>query len=257
MVWYVRLGLIGWLFSVAACASTPSFATIETTAAVSSPTSIVVATPIRSPVPSTPIVAASVPTLPPATVTQQPHTSTPLPTVSLPVPAIKISPTSAALTCPPLPTPTTLDTQAAVQHFEHGMMFWLDARNEIWALLNSPTEGQFYWRILPNLWVEGTPEVPDNTLSPPAGRLVPIRGFGQAWFTGGGLASKPLRDDFGWAIDAETGFTTTLTYYPQGFYAPDCTWEPKSGLYELKDDHGQVFQFVGAGGIAKLMSNDQ
>jgi hypothetical protein len=86
---------------------------------------------------------------------------------------------------------------------------------------------------------------------------VPIRGFGQAWFTGGGPASQPLRDDFGWATDEETGFVATLTYYPQGFYTPDCTWSPKSGLYELKDDSGQVFQFVGAGSIAKRMTNDQ
>lgn len=134
-------------------------------------------------------------------------------------------------------------------------MFWLRTRNEIWALLNSPTEAQFYWRVLPNLWLEGTPEAPDSSLTPPSGRYLPIRGFGQAWQVGGGLASGPLRDDLGWAIDEEAGFNTTLTYYPQGFYTPDCTWEPKSGLYELKDNRGQVFQFVGEGGMAKIVTN--
>jgi hypothetical protein len=156
-----------------------------------------------------------------------------------------------------MPTPTALDIQAAVQHFEHGLMFWIESKNEIWALIDSPLDRQFYWRILPNLWVEGTSEIPADDLTPPVGRYLPVRGFGLAWFVGGGRASQPLRADLGWAMDEETGFTTTLTYYPQGFYAPDCTWEPKSGIYELKDDHGQVFQFVGAGGIAKLMDNDQ
>ena len=149
-----------------------------------------------------------------------------------------------------MPAPTEIDTQAAVQHFERGLLFWLQTNNEIWALIDSPLEKQFYWRILPNLWVEGTPEIPANGLMPPAKRYVPVRGFGQAWL------SPSLRDDLGWAVDEEAGFTTTLTYYPQGFYTPDCTWEPKSGIYELKDDRGQVFQFVGAGGIAKRMSND-
>jgi hypothetical protein len=246
MTWGARVWLIGLLFSIAACASNPPPAMIEVTPSIA-------ATPTRSPVPPSAVAAGSVLTLPPATATQPLNTPTPLPIVSSPTPSIKVSLTSTALACPPFPTPTVLDTQAAVQHFEHGLMFWLQDRSEIWALLNSPTEKQFYWRTLPNLWVESTPEVPDNTLSPPAGRFVPIRGFGQAWFAGGELASKPLRDDLGWATDEETGFTTTLTYYPQGFYTPDCTWEPKSGIYELKDNRSQVFQFVGAGGIAKLI----
>ena len=255
MTWCVRLLLIGLMWSTAGCANNPFPSAIEITP-VSSATPIAMAIPTRSPMPPPPVAVASAPTLPPVTVTQPLDTPTSRPIVSSPTVLIKVSPTSTARTCPPLPTPTVLDSQAAVQHFERGLMFWLQTRNEIWALLNSPTEKQLYWSILPNLWVEGTPEVPDNGLTPPARRFVPVRGFGQAWFAGG-PASQPLRDDLGWAIDEETGFNTTLTYYPQGFYTPDCTWEPKSGLYELKDNHGQVFQFVGAGGIAKLMPRDK
>ena len=50
------------------------------------------------------------------------------------------------------------------------------------------------------------------------------------------------------------GFDTTLIYYPQGFYSPDCTWMPKSGIYELRDARGTVYQFVGAGGVAKIVT---
>jgi hypothetical protein len=250
VTWNARLWLIGLMWSTAACASSPPPALIETVPpTISSP--IVAATSTRSPVPSLTVTATSVRTLPAATATQPPATSTPRPIVATPTAMIEVLPTSTLPTCPPFPAPTTEDTQAAVQHFERGLMFWLQNKDEIWTLIDSPLEKQYYWRILPNLWVEGTPEVPANGLTPPDKRFVPVRGFGQAWL------SQPLRDDLGWASDEEIGFNATLTYYPQGFYAPDCTWEPKSGIYELKDDHGQVFQFVGAGGIAKRMSNKQ
>jgi hypothetical protein len=156
--------------------------------------------------------------------------------------------------CPPLPEPTEVKTQAAVQHFEHGLMFWLQEPNEIWTLIVSPLEDQLYWHILPNLWTEGQPES-DPQLQPPAGRFQPVRGFGYAWRLGGG-SQGPQRADLGWALDRELGFDTTLIYYPQGSYSSDCTWMPKSGIYELRDERGTVYQFVGAGGIAKIVTNN-
>ena len=134
-------------------------------------------------------------------------------------------------------------------------MFWLEAQHEIWVLVASPIADQFYWRILPDLWSDSQPEL-DPALQPPAGKLQPVRGFGLAWRAGGG-SYGPQRADLGWAIDAEQGFDTTLMYYSQGFYSPDCNWMPKSGIYELTDDRGQVYRFVGAGGIAKRMINDK
>jgi len=234
--------LIGLVWSFTACVSNPPLVTIET---------IVADTSTRLPALSRTVAATRTPTLPSATATQPPATSTPRAIVAASTTMIAVPPTSTLPMCPPVPAPTTEDAPAAVQRFEHGLMFWLQSRNEIWALIDSPLEKQFYWRVLPNLWAEGTPEIPASGLTPPAKRFVPVRGFGQAWL------SLPLRDELGWAIDEETGFNTTLTYYPQGFYAPDCTWKPKSGIYELKDDHGQAFQFIGAGGIAKRMTNDK
>ena len=130
-------------------------------------------------------------------------------------------------------------------------MFGLQNRTEIWALITSPLPGQFSWRVLPNLWSDGQPDR-DPTVQPPAERFQPTRGFGEAWQIGGG-SYGPQRADLGWAIDEVQGFSTTLIYYPQGYYSPDCTWIPKSGIYELKDNHGTVYQFVGEGGIAKIV----
>ncbi len=192
-------------------------------------------------------------------VTRPIDTAAPTPIEPTPssTPATRSRPTATAALpkCPSLPEPTEIKTQAAAQHFEHGQMFWLQERDEIWILIASPLGDQFYWRVLPNLWSEGQPES-DPKLQPPAGRFQPVRGFGHAWRLGGG-SPGPQRTDLGWALDEEIGFDTTLIYYPQGFYSPDCTWMPKSGIYELTDEQGVVYQFVGAGGIAKIVTSNK
>lgn len=83
-----------------------------------------------------------------------------------------------------------------------------------------------------------------------------MRGFGAAWRTGGRLYG-PQRADLGWAFDQELGFATTLIYYPQGYYAPDCTWMSKSGVYELRAECDTIYQFVRAGGIAKVVTSKE
>ena len=176
--------------------------------------------------------------------------TTPSPTLTRAAPV-----TTASPACPPLPTPTPIETQAALQHFEHGLMFWLQSQKEIWVLIASPTPDQFYWRVLPDSWSDSQPES-DPAIHPPAGKFQPIRGFGLAWRSGGG-SNGPQRADLGWALDEETGFTSTLIYYPQGFYSPDCVWMPKSGIYELRDDQGRVVRFVGAGGVAKFVTDEK
>jgi len=241
----------------------PSTPTITSTPV---PASIPIApTATRTPSPPSTIAVAVVPTLPLIIVTNPLPTASPWPTLPPPTeeivaqPALTARPlstpllTSTPLVCPPWPTPTAEKTQAAVQHFEHGLMFWLSTRNEIWALISSPTSGKFYWRVLPNLWYESMPE-DDPSITPPPKRYQPARGFGYAWREGGGQASLPLRGDLGWAIDEEAGFEAVLTYYPQGFYAPDCVWMPKSGVYEMTDNAGVRYQFVGAGGQALIVT---
>ncbi len=215
------------------------------------------ATPSAPSVELTPTRAAEQPPAVPPVVTKPIEMATPIgiaPTSTLAVRSLPGA-TSTLPDCPPFPTPSSVTTAAAVQHFEHGSMFWLQEQNEIWALIDSPTKNQFYGRVLPNVWAEGQPEV-DPRLQPPAGRFQPQRGFGMAWRSGGG-SSGPQRPDLGWAIDTELGFDATVTYYPQGFYSPDCTWMPKSGIYEWADARGVVYRFVGAGGIAQIVTNKE
>jgi hypothetical protein len=194
------------------------------------------------------------------------ETPTVVPLIARPIEtahSIASAPTLAAVTrsqptatpalpeCPPLPAPAEVKTRAAVQHFEHGIMFWLQDRDEIWSLIASPLENQFTWRVLPDAWSDGVPES-DPTLQPPAGRYQPVRGFGYAWRYDGG-SYEPQRADLGWAIDEEAGFDAVLVYYPQGSYSPECAWMPRSGIYELTGERGTAYQFVGAGGIARVV----
>jgi hypothetical protein len=242
-----RLALIGLLLWLTGCvASDRSLLAATTMPNGNTPRS----SPTRSVEPGPPHTATLSATAPLAVTT--PITMTPSPTLTVRSQPVA---TSTLPQCPPLPTPVETKTQAAVQHCEHGLMFWLQDRNEIWTLIASPLTDQFYWRVLPNAWSEGQPES-DPTVQPPADRLQPVRGFGVAWRIGGG-SYGPQRPDLGWAVEEETGFDTTLIYYPQGYYSPDCTYIPKSGIYELTDEQGVIYQFVGAGGLARIVTSNE
>jgi hypothetical protein len=250
MKWTVLVLSIAWL---TACAAN------DRSLPVISPAPIDVipfSSPTRSVKPASTSAATAAPPAP-LTVIPLIETVTPSGSAASPTPVIPSLPAATATLpdCPPLPAATETETQAAVQHFEHGLMFWLQARAEIWVLVASPLNNQFYWRVLPDLWVEGQPEV-DPNLQPPAGRFQPKRGFGYAWRIGGGSVGAQ-QADLGWAIDEERGFDATLIYHPQGYYSPDCTYMPKSGIYEFIDDQGTLYQFVGAGGIARISTSNQ
>lgn len=243
----------------------PASSAIPITTGITPTTTLAVFAATRSArsVPPPTIAVAVVATLPPIIVTNPLPTATVWPTSVPPtedpvylatltaVAAIPRTPTPEVPTCLPLPTPGVESTAAAIQHFERGLMFWLKTRNEIWVLIESPTANQFYWRVLPNQWSEGLAEL-DPNLKPPPDRYQPVRGFGYAWRIGSGSLGAQ-RSDLGWAIDEETGYQATLVYYPQGFYSPDCTWVPKSGIYELRDNRGNAYRFVGEGGVANLI----
>lgn len=245
MKWFALIVSILWL---AGCAANERVAPTLTAVPIAS---------LPIPLPTRSLERTPLGRTPTRVVTNPINTATPIKPASSLTPATQAHLTATATLpeCPPQPAPTEVKTQAAAQHFEHGLMFWLQERDEIWVLIASPLADQFYWRVLPNLWAEGQPES-DLKLQPPLERFQPVRGFGYAWRLGGGSYGSQ-RADLGWALDGEIGFSTTLIYYPQGFYSPDCTWMPKSGVYELTDEQGAVYQFVGAGGLARIVTSNQ
>ena len=114
--------------------------------------------------------------------------------------------TGPPATCPAGPA---VETAAAYQRFEHGTMLWLEAGhwwdpgNMIYVLYDAP-----------NYTVDFFPEyaVPDSDdldqeieFNPPEGLMVPESGFGLVW-----RANSRVRQQLGWALAEEEGFTATV-----------------------------------------------
>jgi hypothetical protein len=97
-------------------------------------------------------------------------------------------------------TPTSR-VWAAWQPFENGVMMWwsdLDG-GQIWVLINpvGNTPGQAY--IYEDDWTGESL----SSITPPAGRFTPVRGFGRVWRLLGGASSG---NQLGWALSEEIGF---------------------------------------------------
>jgi hypothetical protein len=90
----------------------------------------------------------------------------------------------------------------AQQHFEHGLMIWVEATETIYVLYE--TEGPPRWESYPDLWEEGMDEFGDHA-SPPKGAIVPRRGFGLLF-----NSTPSLQEKLGWPWDEEVGAQTAL-----------------------------------------------
>ena len=99
--------------------------------------------------------------------------------------------------------PTT--TGGAYQQFENGTMVWRQDTSQIYVFFNDGT-----WRSFADTFKEGNRES-DPALSPPGGKLQPIRGFGKVWREHDGL-----RDKLGWAIAKETSQPAEIHAFERG-----------------------------------------
>ena len=107
------------------------------------------------------------------------------------------------------PAATAIVSPGAEQHFEHGLMLWVEGEDRIYVLYddgNSP-----HWSAFVDEWDPGEPEY-DPTIIPPTGYFQPVRGFGQVW-----REQPGVRDRLGWAVDQEAVYTTAVqrTSYPR------------------------------------------
>jgi len=120
---------------------------------------------------------------------------------------------------------------SARQHFERGMMIWLDQlyEDQIYVLYYGSDETSGDWQRYVDLWREGDPE--KAGLTPPEGLYEPIRGFGRLWRDELGGQAAPI----GWALEPEQGFVGCIQSFEHGtmvWVAPDCIvyvlWEDGS-----------------------------
>jgi serine/threonine protein kinase len=189
----------------------------DTPASTSSPTSI--PEPTWTPVPTS---------TPEPTSTPQP-TSTPIPTAT-PVPTPTLTPTPCALGAGDrfgtiwnavqaklgCPLNSAYPVYGAGQAFEHGYMLWRSDNTTIYVLLEGGKASSFA-----DTFQDGVdPE--KASLSPPAGKQEPIRGFGMVWREHLGGASS----DIGWALADEYVAPNLVV---QDFVNGLVFWEDKVG----------------------------
>lgn len=89
-----------------------------------------------------------------------------------------------------------IETPAAIQHFERGVMIWLQSSRSIWVLYEDEQRVERY----DDAFIDGNPEF-DPRYVPPAGKLQPVRGFGLVWRT-----QPRVQNQLGWAITPEQGY---------------------------------------------------
>jgi hypothetical protein len=123
------------------------------------------------------------------------------------------------LLCPQA-EPTFSD--GAAQRFEHGVMIWMREPDTFYIMRDT---GE-YWVVRPPYSFVDAPPI---TAAPPAGRYVPVSGFGDLWsgrmLVGGpSPLSEPLHQLLGWATEPEreiavaTQCQRARSYYEQGCY---------------------------------------
>jgi hypothetical protein len=119
---------------------------------------------------------------------------------------------------------------AAIEHFQHGFMIWLQPHDSIYILYG---DDQFSpkWDLRQDNFVDGQPES-DPSLVPPKGMFQPIRGFGLVWRDENTILGWRVRDRLGWALDEERAFQGTL----------QCNSAVKYITCYLKDDRGRTIE---------------
>ena len=124
---------------------------------------------------------------------------------------------------PPAGCPgTAVRSNAAAQHFQHGLMIWIEATDDIYVFFDdSASYRTFYDPLLAG----DTPPEPTD-LQPPDGYYAPIRGFGLVW-RGEVPTADDVRRRLGWALEPEYNFATQ-------FQANQSTYSPM--LYVLSPD---------------------
>src|ERR1041385_35695 len=100
-------------------------------------------------------------------------------------PAVTQPPAPPSATPGPTLTPTFFPTQTRAQlniaqeDFQHGFMFWIQAKQVIWVLYTSPNNPNAgTWESYPDTFKDGEQES-DPSLVPPSGQFQPVRGFGK------------------------------------------------------------------------------
>jgi hypothetical protein len=119
-------------------------------------------------------------------------------------------------------------TSTAYQQFEGGYMFWRGDTRTIFVFIGNTKDQYGVWREYVDTWTEGEP-TPQPTRTPPAGRFMPVRGFGKIW-----AADESLQIALGWAVEEERSI--------------GAVWQPYDSANALWTGD-KIIRFMYSGGI--------
>ncbi len=143
---------------------------------------------------------------------------------------------SATATIDVRPTATLGQIQVAEEVFEHGRMFWIQPRQQIWVMFDSG-QGSGQWQVYDNTYQDGEPET-DPSIVPPDGKYQPVRGFGKLWRT-----NPEIKDKLGFGLTPEFGYVSNYEYHPGGTVDAQGTWVSGPGYHILFSLYNEKFQF--------------
>lgn len=143
------------------------------------------------------------------------------------------------------PTPQVCEAGVIEQAFEHGRMFWVGSTTdercqtehdfaqgsgEIWVAIFDVAGTGGEWLTFPDTWVEGTDPELDESLTPPADKQQPRRGFGKVWRD---HLTEEQRRALGWALGPELAHNTEYRYEAGGSVDADGVYIPRPGRHHL------------------------
>jgi len=169
-------------------------------------------TPTGTPPPSDTPTATNTPTATPTLTPTPTPTVTPTPTCAIAVDG-ELAPVwdRGALGCP---TGNANITWSAWEPFQRGYMWWRQDNDLAYAFNwqggSDPTRGTWITGGVAWTWDQSFPN--GRGLTPPAGLLEPIRGFGFVWYNFLGRETGSL----GWATDIERGICSKVQEFQQG-----------------------------------------
>jgi hypothetical protein len=161
--------------------------------------------------------------------------------------AIPASPTpSISATTDVHPTATIGQIQVAEEVFEHGRMFWIQPRKQIWVMFDNG-QGSGEWKIYDDTYVDSEPST-DPSIVPPEGKFQPTRGFGKLWRN-----NPEIKDKLGFGVTPEFGYVSNYEYHPGGQVDAQGQWQPGSGYHILFSLYNEKFQFNEVDGTWKKL----
>lgn len=152
---------------------------------------------------------------------------------------------AATATIDPFPTATTGQVQIAEQVFEHGRMFWIQPREQIWVMYDSG-QGSGQWAVYEDTYQDGEMES-DPSIVPPSGQFQPERGFGKLWRN-----NADVKEKLGFGVTPEFGYVSNYEYHPGG-EVKDGKYVPGSGYHILFSLYQEKFQFNEVDGTWKKL----